>query len=55
MCDLGNISVIVPDHLDEEGLGFISCGLLQHGGPDDVDDGLAVVNQLLLDPFLIRS
>jgi len=40
---LGNVAVVVADHLDEEGLGLAAGSLIQHVLLDHVDDALAVL------------
>jgi len=51
----GDVSVIVSDHLVEEGLGLVGGGDSHAGGLDDFDDGDALVVELTLDLFLVSS
>ena len=53
LCVLGDVAVVVADHLDEECLGFTVAGLGQHLVLDDVDDAVAVTDELLLDGVLV--
>jgi len=41
---LGDVAVVVTDHLDEECLGFTITRLGKHLVLDDVDDALTVTN-----------
>ena len=51
---LADIAVVVAFHLDEEGLcRAFALGILQDFGLGDVDDALAIFNQLLLDSALV--
>jgi len=50
---LGNVAVVVTDHLHEEGLGLTLAGLGEHLVVDDADDALAVGGQLVLDGALV--
>jgi len=50
---LGNVTIVVADHLDEEGLGLTVAGFLEDVVGDHVDDALAVVAELLLDAGLV--
>jgi len=50
---LGDVAVVVTDHLDEECLGLIGALALEHAGVDHIDDLLAVVLELLLDLLLV--
>jgi len=52
---LGYVSVVVSDHLVEEGLGLVGGGDSHAGGLDDFDDGDALVVELTLDLFLVSS
>jgi hypothetical protein len=53
LCVLGDVAVVVADHLDEESLGLTIAGLGKHLVLNDVDDAVAVTNQLLLDLVLV--
>jgi len=55
LCVLGDVAVVVADHLDEESLGLTIAGLGQHLVLDDVDDAVAVTDQLLLDGVLVSG
>ena len=50
---LGNITVVVTDHLDEESLGLISAFTVEDTSVDHVDDFLAVSLELRLDSSLV--
>ena len=50
---LGNVAVVVADHLDEESLGFIGAVAGEDARLDHVDNFLAVVHQLVLDLALV--
>jgi hypothetical protein len=50
---LGNVTVVVSDHLDEEGLGLFLALLAEDLGVDHVDDALAVGDELGLDAGLV--
>ena len=50
---LGNVSVVITDHLIEEGLGLISGGNFHAGALDGLDNGNALVVELLLNLFLV--
>jgi len=50
---LGDVAVVVADHLDEESLGFTVAGLGQHLVLDDVDDAVTVTNKLLFNLVLV--
>ena len=50
---LGNVTIVVTDHLDKEGLWLTIAGLLEHVLVDHVDDALAIVAELLLDAGLV--
>ena len=50
---LGNVSVVVTNHLVEEGLGLIGGGNLHALVLDDVDDGDALVVKLTLNLLLV--
>jgi hypothetical protein len=52
---LSDVSVVVSDHLVEEGLGLVSGSNSHAGGLDDFDDGDALVVELTFDLFLIPS
>ena len=52
---LSNVAVVVTDHLDEEGAGFILAIAVHHFGLDDVDYLLAVLGELKLDTLLISG
>ena len=52
---LGNVSVVITDHLVEEGFGLISGSNLHAGIFDNGDDGHALIVELLLNLFLILS
>jgi len=52
---LSNISIIVADHFLEESLGLVSDSSLHAAVLDNVDDGNALVVELLLDLLLVRS
>jgi hypothetical protein len=53
-CVLSNVAIVVTDHLDEEGAGFVSAALLiNHLLVDDSDNFLAVSFELILDLFLV--
>jgi len=50
---LGDVAVVVTDHLDEEGLGLTVAGLGEHLGVDGVDNALAVFVELALNGGLV--
>jgi len=50
---LGNVTIVIAYHLDEEGLGLTVAGFLEDVGLDHVNDALAVVAELLLDAGLV--
>ena len=50
---LSNVSVIVTYHLDKEGLGFVPRRLGEDFGLDEVDDGLTVPVEALLDLLFV--
>ena len=50
---LGDVAVVVTDHLDEEGLGLVGAVASEDAGVDHVDDLLAVSLELLLDLVLV--
>jgi len=50
---LGNVAVVVTDHLDEESLGLISAVAVEDAVLDDINDLLAVVDELSLDLGLV--
>ena len=50
---LGDVAVVVTDHLDEESLCLTIARFGQHLLLDDSDDALAVTNELLLDGGLV--
>ena len=50
---LGDVPVVVTDHLVEEGLGLIGGGDLHALVLDDVDDGDALIIELFLDLLLV--
>ena len=50
---LRNVTVVVTDHLDEEGFGLIGALLLEDASVDHVDNLLAVVLKLLLNLLLV--
>merc|ERR1711957_266507 len=50
---LGNVAVVIADHLDEEGLGLTTAGLGEDLGVDHVNDSLAVVLELALNSGLV--
>ena len=52
---LGNVAVVVADHLDEESLGLVLAVSVEDLGVDDLDDALAVVVQLLLNVVLVEG
>ena len=52
---LSNVSIVVTDHLVEEGLGFVGAGLTHALVLDNVDDGDALVVELTLDLFLVGA
>jgi len=53
LCVLGDVAVVVADHLDEEGPGLTLTLLLENLGVDHVDDALAISNKLGLDAVLV--
>jgi len=52
---LGDITVVVTNHLDEESLGLTVAGLGEDLGVDEVDNGLAVSGQLGFDGSLVSG
>ena len=50
---LGNVTIVVADHLDEEGLWLTVAGSLEYVGVDHVHDALAVVAELSFDAGLV--
>ena len=50
---LGDVAVVVADHLDEESLGLTFARLSEDLGADHVDDALAVGDELGLDALLV--
>ena len=52
---LGNVAVVVTNHLDEESLGFTIASLGENLGVDDVNDTLAVGLETSLDGLLVGS
>ena len=52
---LGNVTVVVANHLDEESLGLTVAGLGQDLLVDDVNNLLAVLRELLLNFILVTS
>jgi hypothetical protein len=53
LCVLGDVAVVVSDHLDEEGLGLTFACLLENLFLDHGDNGLAVFGKLVLDGGLV--
>jgi len=52
---LGDVAVVVTDHLDEEGLGLTVASLGEDLDVNEVDDALAVLGKLVLDVGLVSS
>ena len=52
---LGNVAVVVTDHLDEESLCLILAVVAQHLGVDNADDLLTVLGELELDLGLVAG
>ena len=52
---LGDVAVVVANHLHEEGLSLILTVVVQHLSVDDADDLLAVLGQLVLDLGLVAG
>ena len=50
---LGDVAVVISDHLDEESLGFVGAGLFKDAVVDHVDDLLAVSHELGLNLALV--
>jgi len=50
---LGDVSVIVTNHLEKEGLGLVGGSYLHALALNDIDDGHALVIELLLDILLV--
>ena len=50
---LGNVAVVVADHLDEEGFRFVRAGAGEDAGVDHVDDLLAVSHELSFNLALV--
>ena len=50
---LGNIAVIITDHLDEEGFGLLSAFGAEDAAVDHLDDLLAVSHELFFDLTLV--
>ena len=51
----GDVSVVISDHLVEEGLSIVGGGDSHAVGLDDFDNGNALVVKLFLDLFLVFS
>jgi len=52
-CVLGDVAIVVANHLDEKSLGLTLALLLENLGVDHVDDALAVSDELGLDALLV--
>ena len=50
---LGDVAVVVTNHLDEEGLGLIGAVAVEDAAVDHVNDLLAVTHKLFLDLLLV--
>ena len=50
---LGNVSVVISDHLVEESFGLVGRGNLHAGALDDLNNHDALVVELLLDLLLV--
>jgi len=50
---LGDVAVVVTNHLDEEGLGLIGAVGVEDAAVDHIDDLLAVTHKLILDLLLV--
>jgi len=53
LCVLGNVAVVISDHLDEESLGFTFASLGKDFALDHVNNVLAVLGELVLDGGLV--
>ena len=51
----GNVSVVITDHLVEEGFGLINSSVLQAKFLNDIYDGHALVVELSLDLLLVSN
>jgi len=52
---LGNVSVVITDHFVEESFGLVSGSNTHAGVLDDVDNGDALVVELLFDLFFVSA
>ena len=52
---LGNVAVVVTNHLDKESFGFTLAGLREDFLVDHIDDKLAVTSKLSLNAGFVSS